>query len=276
MTPGGRDGRAEVPMEWFFQLPLPALFLLIVGFFVTVTVTFALRLGRLREDGHRRHPRSSEQAAYFGTQIWLVYSLVLSLVAVGAWSEYQAASEKVAREVAVLEVLQRRAALYPEPMRTRIDTEVREYARAVAEKEWPEQKAGRHPSAAKRDFADIIEALSTYTPDGLARQMMHAETLREASIASEARRARIHATHGALPGVVWVAMLLGAALALSGATFFVHIDDRILRVVLISIMAAFVGLVVFTTAALDHPFQGDVTPSEKGFVLVADRPFGGP
>ena len=30
---------------------------------------------------------------------------MLSLVAVGAWSEYQAASEKVAREVATLEVL---------------------------------------------------------------------------------------------------------------------------------------------------------------------------
>ncbi len=262
-------------MDWFFRLPLPLLFTGIVGAFVLLTVAFALALGRLREEGHRRHPRSPEQAAYFGTQIWLVYSLVLSLVAVGAWSEYQSASEKVAREVATLEVLQRRATLYPEPVRTRIDTEVREYARAVAEREWPEQRAGRHPSGAKGEFADVIEVLSTYTPDGLSRQMMHAETLREASLASEARRARIHATHGALPGVVWVAMLLGAVLALSGATFFVHVDDRALRVVLIGIMAAFVGLVVFTTAALDHPFQGDVTPSEQGFHLVADRPFGG-
>jgi hypothetical protein len=41
-------------------------------------------------------------------------------------------------------------------------------------------------------------------------------------------------------------------------------------------MAAFVGLVVFVTVALAHPFQGAVTPSEEGDRLIADRPFGGP
>ena len=80
-----------------------------------------------------RFARSSEQAAYFGTQIWLVYSLILSLVAVGGWSEYQAATEKVSREVSTIEVLQRRAVLYPEPMRTQMDDLVRDYARAVAD-----------------------------------------------------------------------------------------------------------------------------------------------
>ena len=43
----------------------------------------------------------------------------------------------------------------------------------------------------------------------------------------------------------------------------------------VGIMAAFVGLVVFVTIALDHPFQGDVTPAETGFRYIADRPFGG-
>jgi hypothetical protein len=262
-------------MDWFFRLPLPVLFAGIVGGFVMVTLVLAILLGRLREESHRQHPRTPEQAAYFGTQIWLVYSLVLSLVAVGAWSEYQGASEKVSREVSTLEVIQRRAELYPEPTRTELDTAVRDYARAVAEGEWPQQRAGRHPSAAKHKFSRIHGILNTFEPERLSRQMMHAETLREASAASEARRARVHASHNSLPGVVWVAMLVGAVLALSGATFFVHVDHRGLRVVLIGIMAAFVGLVVFTTAALDHPFEGEVTPSEEGFHLVADRPFGG-
>jgi hypothetical protein len=44
---------------------------------------------------------------------------------------------------------------------------------------------------------------------------------------------------------------------------------------LFAIMAAFVGLVVFVTVALDRPFQGAVTPSENGFRLIAERPFGG-
>ena len=46
-------------------------------------------------------------------------------------------------------------------------------------------------------------------------------------------------------------------------------------VLFFEIVVAFVGLVVFVTVALDHPFQGAVTPAPDGFNLIADRPFGG-
>ncbi len=167
---------------------------------------------------------------------------------VGAWSEYQSASEKVSREVASLEVLQRGALLYPEP--------VRDYARTVADREWAEQRVGVHPSAAKNKFAGIVRLLGDFEPKNLPDQMLHA-------------------TGNSLPGVVWIVLLAGAAIALTGATLFVTVDDTALHLVLVGCMAAFVGLVVFVTVALDHPFQGAVTPSEEGFRLIADRPFGG-
>lgn len=262
-------------MDWFFRLPLAALFAIVVGGFVGVTLVGMMLAAPFRAHVTSRFARSPEQAAYFGTQIWLVYSLILSLVAVGGWSEYQAASEKVSREVASVEVLQRRAALYPEPTRTEFDTLIREYADAVATLEWPEQRAGKHPSAAKRQFSKLNLLLGDFEPTSLPDQMVHAETLRELTSASEARRARIHATSSSLPSVVWLVVIVGAALALVGATFFVTVDDRALHMTLVAIMAAFVGLVVFVTVALDHPFQGAVTPSPSGFRLIADRPFGG-
>lgn len=77
------------------------------------------------------------------------------------------------------------------------------------------------------------------------------------------------------PLVPLFVMLVGAALALVGATTFVPVDDRTADLAPVGLMAAFVGLVVFVTVALDHPFQGAVTPSEDGFRLIADRPFGG-
>jgi hypothetical protein len=156
-----------------------------------------------------------------------------------------------------------------------MDDLIREYARVVADGEWPEQRAGKHPSAAKHLFGKLNLLLGDFEPRNLPDQMVHAETLRELTAASEARRARIHATTSSLPGVVWLVMLVGAALALVGATTFVPVDDRTAHVALVGLMAAFVGLVVFVTVALDHPFQGAVTPSEDGFRLIASRPFGG-
>jgi hypothetical protein len=247
----------------------------VVGSFVLLTILAVTLTERLRVRVRERFPRSFEQAAFYGTQIWLAYTLILSLTAVGAWSEYQAASDKVSHEVATIEVLQRRATLYPEPMRTEMDGLIRDYARSVADKEWAEQRAGRHPSAAKYHFGKLNFLLGEFEPKNLPDQMVHAETLRELTTASEARRARIHATSSSLPSVVWLVMLVGAALALVGATTFVPVDDRTAHLALVSLMAAFVGLVVFVTIALDHPFQGAVTPSEDGFRLIADRPFGG-
>jgi len=262
-------------MGWFFRQPLVPLFIEVVGAFVFLTVTVVMLTERLRVRVRERFPRSFEQAAFYGTQIWLAYTLILSLTAVGAWSEYQAANERVSREVAAMEVLQRRALLYPEPMRTEMDTLIRDYARTVADEEWPQQRSGIHPSAAKSRINKIMMLVGDFEPKSLPDQMVHAETLRELTTASEARRARIHATSSSLPGVVWLVMLVGAGLALVGATTFVPVDDRGAHVALVSIMAAFVGLVVFVTVALDHPFQGAVTPSEQGFRYIADRPFGG-
>jgi hypothetical protein len=262
-------------MDWIYRLPLPLLFLGTMGAFVGITLGGMLLFTPVRARLQERFHRSSAQAAYFGTQIWLAYTLILSLTAVGAWSEYQGASEKVSREVASLEVLQRGALLYPDPMRTQLDELVRDYARAVADKEWPEQRVGKHPSAAKERFAAIVRLLGDFEPVSLADQMMHTEALRQLTTASEARRTRVHATGSSLPGVVWVVLLVGAALALTGATLFVTVDDTALHLTLVGIMAAFVGLVVFVTVALDHPFQGAVTPSEEGFRYIADRPFGG-
>jgi hypothetical protein len=262
-------------MDWFFRQPLIPLFLEVVGAFVAVTLAVVTISEPLRVRVRERFPRSFEQAAFYGTQIWLAYTLILSLTAVGAWSEYQAAGEKVSREVAALEVLQRRAVTYPEPTRTAVDATLREYAQAVADQEWPEQRAGKHPSAAKHVFGRLVVLLGDFEPRNLPDQMVHAETLRELTTASEARRARIHATSSSLPGVVWLVVLVGAALALVGATTFVPVDDRAAHRALVAIMAAFVGLVVFVTVALDHPFQGAVTPSESGFRLISERPFGG-
>jgi hypothetical protein len=208
-------------MDWFYRLPIPLLFAGTMAAFVGITLGGMLLFTPVRARLQARFHRSSDQAAYFGTQIWLAYTLILSLTAVGAWSEYQGASEKVSREVASLEVLQRGALLYPEPMRSQLDELVRDYARSVADREWPEQRAGKHPSSSKERFASIVRLLGDYEPGSLSDQLMHAETLRQLTTASEARRIRVHATGSSLPGVVWVVLLVGAALALTGATLFV-------------------------------------------------------
>ncbi len=262
-------------MLWFYRLPLPVSFALSMALFVGGTLLGLRLLAPFRDRLARRFAEGFGQVSYFGTQVWLTYSLILSLVAVGAWSNFQAANDVVDREGAALEVLARKASLYPEPTRSRLDVLIRGYAATVAEREWPAQRLGQDPVAGSAPFHEIRKALNAYEPRGVAEELMHAEALRELTRASELRRDRVHAARTALPGLVWLVVIAGGVLALGGSTFFVHMDDARLHRVLACLMAAFVGLVVFVTAALDHPFQGPVSPSEESFRTVAGQSFDG-
>ena len=76
-------------MDWFYRLPIPLLFFGIMATFVGITLGGMLLFTPVRARLQARFQRSSDQAAYFGTQIWLAYTLILSLTAVGAWSEFR-------------------------------------------------------------------------------------------------------------------------------------------------------------------------------------------
>jgi len=262
-------------MMWIYRLPLAAFFLLTMATFAGGTLLGLRILRPYRDRLARNVAESFQQVSYFGTQVWLTYSLILSLVAVGSWSNFQAANDIVDRESASLEVLARKSALYPEPTRSTLARLVQAYAKAVAEQEWPDQRLGREPTSATPHLHDLRRVLSGYEPRSRAEEFMHAETLHELTRASELRRDRIHAVQTGLPGLVWLVVLVGGVLALGGSTFFVHMDDARLHRVLAGLMAAFVGLVVFVTAALDHPFQGPVSPSEEPFRRIAAQPFDG-
>jgi len=52
-------------------------------------------------------------------------------------------------------------------------------------------------------------------------------------------------------------ILAGAAIGLS-ATFFFKVDDVRLHAVMVALLAAFIGLVIFMILAFDRPFRGDL------------------
>ena len=71
----------------------------------------------------------------------------------------------------------------------------------------------------------------------------------------QARRLRLDAVATGLPGVMWIVIVLGALISLTG-TFFFKVEDVRLHTILVTLLATFIGLVIFMTLALDRPFRG--------------------
>ena len=86
----------------------------------------------------------------------------------------------------------------------------------------------------------------------------------------QARRLRLDAVSIGLPGVMWTVVLAGAVISLS-ACFFFQVEDVRLHVILVTLLAMFIGLVIFMTFALDRPFRGDLGVRPEPYQLIYDH-----
>lgn len=227
----------------------------------------------------RRHvlPRwrvGVEDSEFSGSMVQAVmvfYGLALAMIAVGAFNTYSDVSKVISTEAAELGAMYRDASTYPEPTRTRLQQELRDYARYVIDEAWPAQRRGEVARRGIEMLNRVQVTLVAFEPATEGQKVVHAEALRAFNQLLEARSLRIDAVVGTgLPGVMWVIVLAGAMISLSAAFFF-RVEDVRLHAVLVTLLAAFIGLVIFMTFAFDRPFRGDLGLSAGPYELVYDK-----
>ena len=129
------------------------------------------------------------------------------------------------------------------------------------------------------DGAAVVERSadggSSFEPTTAGQQNLHNQTLSQFFDFVEARRARLDETKLALPPLLWIVLAIGAVL---NALMLALVEVRKLRVHLImsGIIAIFVGLLIFVTASMDHPYAGYVSITPEPFQNLIDQLMGGP
>jgi hypothetical protein len=86
----------------------------------------------------------------------------------------------------------------------------------------------------------------------------------------EQRRLRLGSVTTGLPGALWAVVLIGAMLNI-GLTYLFWIENFPLHALLVTVLAVFIGLLVFLTAAMDNPFRGDFSVSADAVRSVLDE-----
>ena len=110
----------------------------------------------------------------------------------------------------------------------------------------------------------------SFEPATDGQKILHAEALRAYNNMIQARRLRLDAVNTGLPGVMWAVVLVGAVIGLT-ASFFFKVDDARLHGIFVTLLAGFMGLVIFMILALDQPFRGDLGISSQAYQLIYDH-----
>jgi hypothetical protein len=189
---------------------------------------------------------------------------------VNVFETYAHSSRIVSREASAIAVLYRDAAAYPEPSRSLLQTSLRDYVEYVIQEAWPLQRAGRIPAGGVDKINRVQEHLAAFEPVTEGQKIIHAEAWQAYNSVIEVRRERLHEVTAGLPGVMWLVVLVGASISLS-ASFFFHVEDVRLHATLVTLLATFIGCVIFVVLALDHPFRGELGISSDAYQLIHDQ-----
>lgn len=257
-------------MYWIYDIPTWALAVLTITVFVAISLAglFATRPHVKKLLGGSSE--YNDLVSYFVAAVGVFYGLALGLIAVATWEDFTETDSLVSREAAALAALYSDLDGYPSELRERLEAKLRDYARIVIKQDWPAHRKGQTPEGGSALLEEFENEVMAIEPTKEREKIGHAAVVKSLDSLVEARRLRLLAVNTALPGSLWSVVLFGAVLNI-GLTYLFYADNVKLHAVLISLLATFIALLVFVTAAMDNPFRGEFSVSPDAFQEVLER-----
>jgi hypothetical protein len=260
----------SMSMYWIYDLHNWALCALIVSVFLGVALVglFASRpiIRRLLGSSSKHN----DVVSFFFAGIGVFYGLALGLIAVGTWENYTDVDAVTSTEAAAIASLYRDLDGYPQPLRGRLESLLRDYTRTVIEKEWPAHRRGEALEIGDQMLDELENQILAFEPVREREKIIQAEVLRSLDTAQGQRRLRLQSVTTGLPAPLWWVVLFGALLNISLSYLF-WVENLRLHAVLVGIFSIFLALLVFITAAMDNPFRGEYSVSPDAFQTVVDK-----
>lgn len=254
-----------IDMYWIYNLPNWLLCLLILFVF-----TGGALLGQIltRRFVRRFFSQSLEDhneavGAIIGTY-GVFFGITLGLIAVATWENFDASEDLIMREASALSALDRDVAALPEPASGELRGLLRDYLDFVIDRVWPEHRKGRIPIEADARINAFQARLVAFEPRTERESVLFAEAVHQFNVMVELRRDRLASIGDGLPLVLWWIVLTGAVLNVI-LLYVLRIEPLRTHMLLIGLVATFIGLMIFFIVAMDHPFVGELSIEPDAF-----------
>jgi hypothetical protein len=253
---------------WIYDYPARYTGLLFAIVFCGATVGGILLFRPLFQSWIHTKPKNNEMIGLVLSSFSLLYGLLIGLLAVAAYQNLATVSDRVDREASTIAALYRDISGYPPPISDTLKAQLREYARYTLDDAWPLQSRGIVPPGGTDKITALFATLSHFEPGKKSEELLHAEALRQFNDLVELRRSRLANVTTGIPAVLWWVVAIGAMLMI-GLIWMLNMDIHV-HVLLGSALSVLLGLIIFSIAALDNPFRGDLGVRPDAIRLVYD------
>jgi hypothetical protein len=249
-----------------YAMPSWAMMALVVGVVVILSLLGLAAASRLIPPEMRR--RHNEFVGFNSALVGVFFAVLLAFIAVAAWESFGKAGETAATEASLAGDLFRDAHAMPEPLKSKLTDEIRDYVQIVLAKEWPAMARGEEfGDEGWKPLMDFHATLVSAAPGDAIATAMVSEALRRLNSLYDARRERLLAATDHIEGMVWWVVLIGSAITI-GFTFLFGMDDLRMHMAMTGAVAASLALVMVLILSFDYPFRGQVQIRPDGFEHV--------
>lgn len=261
MSRGGRE-----LFYWIYDYPSWKIGGLFAFIFVATTWLAIFLCRRFFRSWLHREQRANDMVGFAFSSFSVLYGLLVGLLAVASYQNFSTVGDIVTKEASSLAALYRDLHGYPQPIRGRLQDELRDYTRFVIDRSWPEQQQGIVPTEGSHRLTQFIDELIAFKPSEKSEEIIHAEALRQFNNFTELRRSRLANVTTGIPSVLWWVVALGACITI---LLIAMLDMEIhVHLILGGALSLFLGLVIFLIAAMDNPFRGEVSVGPDAFEAV--------
>ena len=220
----------------------------------------------------------NDVAGFIYAVLGVIYAVLLALVVIAVWEDFGRARVTVETEANALAEIFWLAHQLPEPEGRELQELSLSYAEDVVDEEWPLMEQGRAPLMEQTEgvtqgwvlIDDIRANIQGYEPRTAAGEQLYAEGLDQVQRLADARRTRLVQAEEGLPTVLWVVLVV-AGIVVVGFAYFFGVQNTEAHALMVVSLAGVIALVLFTIAAMEHPFSGGARVGPEAFELVLER-----
>ena len=235
------------------SLWISGILFLVVMPVLAMTGTLVIR----RRFGLDRLKVNNEVAGFKFATVGVLYAVLLAFAVIVVWEKYSEAENTVALEAGAAVTVYRLSEGLGESSAGSARAAMTTYLKQAIEKGWPAMAKGHADPEANTALNAAYAAVLAFEPSDARAEATLAAVLEQLDVITQARRARIVAAAGIMPGIIWLVLFAGAFVTI-GFTFFFGSQNVKAQAVMTGglTLLIFAGLLIIV--AIDHPFAGSV------------------
>jgi ABC-type Co2+ transport system permease subunit len=249
-------------------LALPTWLIGVLLVIVLPAVVLAIQWGIRRRWPSLARGEHNEVVGFIIAVVGVIYAVLLAFVVIVTWENFTAAEQVVGQEASTLRSIYRDSVAFPGTTQDDLHALVKEYAADVTSLEWPAMARGQQGDARVGAILDQFAAEIAHAPVTTPNQQefVGAETERLNQLVS-LRSQRLDYVRQAIPGVLWIAMIVGGVVTVGFALMF-GLERAALHLLMVGSLTALIGVLFFVTVTINYPFSGEVAVEPASFERV--------